>query len=259
MNLFHAILLDKAERTFAAYGRAELAATCRGRAKLIRESIRRDFWDAGQGLYVDGTLKGQPCGSFSEHANYLALLCGLGSDGRQTAILRALHDPQRVGDIIQASPPFMFWPPSALFAVGEDKAALDMLRTRYARFFVNGGETFWEEWSWLIGGNGWGARYRGLAQSCAGSPAWFLLTEVLGVKPTAAGFATFEIVPHPSGLAWAEGVVPSPKGDIPVKWKRDGEKFNLEVAVPEGTEATVQLPGSDKKTALRPGVHVLNN
>lgn len=259
VNLFHAILLGRAARTFAAYGREDLANDCRDRARRIGESVRRDFWSAEQGLYVDGTLKGRPCGSFSEHANYLALLCGLGLDGRQPRILQHLRDPQHVGEIVQANAPFMFWPPAALFFIGEDLAALDMLRTRYARFFVHGDETFWGEWSWLIGGNGWNSRYRSLAQNGAGSPAWFLLTEVLGVKPTAAGFVTFEIVPHPGDLVWAEGVVPSPKGDIPVKWRRDGDQFTIEVTVPKGTSATVRLPGSEKKTVLRPGSHVLNN
>ena len=258
-NLLHAVLLRKAARTFAAFDKPDLAKAYATRADQICEVVRRDFWDEKQGLYVDGMLAGKPCGSVSEHANYLALLCGLDSEGRQARILQSLNDPERVGEIIQCSPGFMIWPLAGLYAAGEDKQALDLMRRRYARFFVNGGDTFWEEWSWLIGGNGWGARYRSLAQNGTGSPAWFLLTEVLGVKPTAAGFATFEIVPHPSGLAWAEGVVPSPKGDIPVKWKRDGEKFTLEVTVPEGTEATVRLPGSDKKTVLRPGFHTLNN
>lgn len=242
VNLLHVALLDRAARTFEAYGKPDQAAVYRARAEQIKESVRRDFWVADQGLYTDGLLKGSPCGSVSEHANYLALYCGLGDGGRQAEILKSLRDPDRVGSIIQVGPPFMIWPLAALFKVGEDKAALDMMRSRYARFFVDGGDTFWEGWSWLIWRNGWQSSYRSFAQNGAGSPAWFLLTEVLGVKPLKPGFAEFEIDPKPGGLKWAEGVVPSPAGDIPVRWEQKKDLFEVSVTVPQGTQARVRLP-----------------
>jgi hypothetical protein len=118
-------------------------------------------------------------------------------------------------------------------------------------------ETFCETWSWSSAHGDWNTRYRSLAQNGAGSPAWYLATEVLGVKPTGPGFAEFEIRPQPGGLEWAEGVVPSPKGDIPVRWEKRGEKYTLEVTVPKGTKATAFLPGSKKPVKLKPGVHKL--
>jgi hypothetical protein len=64
-----------------------------------------------------------------------------------------------------------------------DTRRLDLCRKRYSRFYrdSDSGGTFWEEVSYLLGGHTWGARYRSLAQNGAGSPAWLLLTEILGV------------------------------------------------------------------------------
>jgi hypothetical protein len=108
----------------------------------------------------------------------------------------------------------------------------------------------------LLGQSGWHARYRSLAQNGAGSPAYHLLTQVLGVTPTAPGFTEFEIRPQLGDLEWAEGVVPSPKGDIPVRVQKKGGKLLLATTVPEGTAATVLWP--DGKTERRnPGKHVL--
>jgi hypothetical protein len=141
-----------------------------------------------------------------------------------------------------------------LYAVGEDKAALDMMRSRYSRFLRMGIDTFSEHWTWTSASGDWNTRYRSLAQNAAGSPAWFLATKVLGVTPTAPGFAAFEIRPQLGDLEWAEGVVPSPKGDIPVRVEKKAGALSLTVTVPEGSSATVIWPDG-RTEQLSPGSH----
>jgi hypothetical protein len=92
-------------------------------------------------------------------------------------------------------------------------------------------------------------------------PAFLLATEVLGVKPLKPGFAEFEIAPKPCDLKWAEGVVPSPAGDIPVRWERQKNRFEISVTVPQGTQARIDLPpgksclvdGKESKEAVHAG------
>ena len=43
-----------------------------------------------------------------------------------------------------------------------------------------------------------------------------LTTDLLGVTPTGPGFQTCRIRPHPGVLDWANGVIPTPHGDIQV-------------------------------------------
>ena len=243
VNLFHVLLLRKAAIAFESYGEASSAAEYRSRAEMLRRRILAHYWDESQGLYLDGTLHGVPNTTFSEHANYLALLEGLGGNGRADRILAALNHPSQVGKIVQAGPPFMLWPPAALFSLGQATAAFEIVRQRYSRFFKSGVGTLWEEWSYLIGGNGWGSRYRSVAQNGAGSPAWLMATEVLGIKPSAHGFEEFTVQPQRGDLEWAQGVVPSPAGDVQVSWRMEAAgRYSLKVSVPMGTMARVHLP-----------------
>ena len=102
----------------------------------------------------------------------------------------------------------------------------------------------WEERSLFVSprDGDWLPRYRSVAQSAAAVPAYLLSTEVLGVKPTRPGFAEFAVHSSRGGLAWAEGVMPSPAGDIAVRWQSADDRFELAVTVPPGTRATVHLP-----------------
>ena len=74
--------------------------------------------------------------------------------------------------------------------------------------------TAWE----AIGGGGSIDGYERAASSLASGwstgalPA--LTNDVLGVRPTGPGFSTFDALPHPAGLAWAQGRVPTPAGAI---------------------------------------------
>ena len=95
-----------------------------------------------------------------------------------------------------------------------------------------GATTWWEQFnpknSWC---HGWSA-----------GPTYFLSAEVLGVKPRAPGFRRFEVKPGIGDLQWAQGVMPTVRGDIPVSWKRDEGTFHLKVTVPKGCKAEVAIP-----------------
>jgi hypothetical protein len=259
INLEYVYLLRRAAEVAGLFGEAAKAQQWRDAAEIVCQSIDDTFWDDSVGLYRDGSLNGTLCPNFSTHANYLALACGLGDDGRKERILAELNNPARAGEIIDFGAPFYFWPHEALFSVGEAQAALDLMRNRYSRFYrsPNGEDTFWEEATYLAGWHSWRPCYRSLAQLGSGSPAWFLHREILGVKPTRPGFAEFTVEPKPCDLTWAEGVVPSPAGDIPLRWEKSGDGFSLTITVPEGTVANVKLPGSDDVQTLNPGRHML--
>lgn len=71
---------------------------------------------------------------------------------------------------------------------------------------------------------------------------------VLGVQPTTPGYATFEIrPPNVSSLTWANGIVPTPKGQLRVEWNRDGAVWTARVWVPKGLSGTIVFPGQEPK------------
>jgi len=53
--------------------------------------------------------------------------------------------------------------------------------------------------------------------------------------------------PHPGGITWARGLVPTPHGPLSVQWQTGttgGEpSFTLRVTVPTGTRGQIAVPG----------------
>ena len=74
------------------------------------------------------------------------------------------------------------------------------------------------------------------------SPLVQMSSRILGVSPASPGMKTITIRPQICDLTWAKGTVPTPQGDVAVAWKREGDKFSLDVTVPAGAEAEVILP-----------------
>jgi hypothetical protein len=69
--------------------------------------------------------------------------------------------------------------------------------------------------------------------------------DLLGVSPTAPGFAKFAVTPPRTGLPSASGTVPTPFGPISVAWNQPkSSEFTIDVTVPADTTATVSMPAS---------------
>ena len=66
---------------------------------------------------------------------------------------------------------------------------------------------------------------------------------ILGIQPTSGGFATFDVRPETGGLTFAEGTVPTVKGDIVLRWEKNADgRFALAVNVPANTRASIHIP-----------------
>ena len=73
---------------------------------------------------------------------------------------------------------------------------------------------------------------------------------MLGVIPTAPGYASFDVTVPLHALSYASGSVPTPHGPIDVAWSRPptaSQPFDVNVTVPANAEATIRIPA----TALR--------
>lgn len=268
-NLFFVLLLRGLADAESAAGNSQAEADCRRTADGIAAKVYELFWVPERGLYADALANGRPVTKqFSEHANALALLAGLGKDGRSEIILKNLAAV--APDLVQCDAPFTHFLAQACFDAGRDDLAVGYLRERFRRMLLlQSNPTLWEERSYMTslrsGTWAWLPRYRSVAQSASAVPAFLLSTEVLGVKPLKPGFAEFQVAPKCGGLEWAEGVVPSPAGDIPVRWERQKDRFEISVTVPQGTQARIELPpgksclvdGKESKEAETGGRYVV--
>ncbi|MCX6983340.1 MAG: hypothetical protein NT118_01125 [Lentisphaerae bacterium] len=120
------------------------------------------------------------------------------------------------------------------------------IRENWGSMLNAGSDTFWEapvkNPEYRIDG----AADRFIGEShCHGwtaGPTYALLSEVVGIKPTAPGFREFEVKPRLGNLAFVKGVVPTPMGLIAVSINRTGARFELVILIPEGSQANISLP-----------------
>ena len=96
----------------------------------------------------------------------------------------------------------------------------------------------WEAWDMKYKPNqdwnhAWGA-----------APANLLPRYALGARPLTPGWTRALIRPHPGALTNAEGKIPTPRGPVAVRWER-GDRFRMQLELPPGTTAQVQLPGAE--------------
>jgi alpha-L-rhamnosidase len=138
------------------------------------------------------------------------------------------------------SPWFLFFTLETLFNEGLANDALTILREQWNRMLEKGATTFWETFPGQIGAGHWS---RSLCHGWSAAPAYFLTTQVLGVKPAAPGYAKIRIAPQPFNLRWAEGIVPTPRGPVTVSWRvNDAGKLDLQYDAPPGCDVEVVLP-----------------
>jgi alpha-L-rhamnosidase len=222
----------------------------------LRDAFNRELWDARAGLYRDGKpfLNHNPTSpdflppdrdieTHSPHVNALAVLYDLAPREEQAKILaRILGSPGPVGGGNEAAgsqdlqgklnvqPYFMHF----VFAAEAHAGVLGLYaREQLARWVVNPQtQTFQEMWGRGDWSHGWG-----------GTPLIQMSSHVLGVSPASPGYATVALAPHPLGLTFAKGTVPTPGGDVAVSWTRSAESFTYEVTLPAGAKGLLNLDG----------------
>jgi alpha-L-rhamnosidase len=218
----------------------------------IAEAFERELWVEEKGLYRDGkpfqssVKPGQwlpadkDIETFTAHLNFLAVLYDLAPQHRHAAIVeRAI-----TAENFTCQPYFMHFVFDALQHAGlfEKHAPAQLRRWKV----VEETQSLREMWDRGDLSHSWGA-----------TPLYQLSARVLGVRPIAPGFQRFVVAPQPCDLTWASGTVPTPHGAIVVAWKRQGVRFSLQLTVPRGCQAEVQLPGSQQKRLVGEGKHRL--
>jgi alpha-L-rhamnosidase len=115
-----------------------------------------------------------------------------------------------------------------------------------------GATTVWEDWHGVSAN---GKPHLSLNHYSKGAVVSFLHRYVAGIDLLDNAYRRFRIRPRPGGgITWAEAAHESPHGRVESSWRIDGDRFQLRVTVPPGTEATVTLPGGRSET-VAPGTY----
>ena len=212
----------------AEVGDQRMAARCRALARKLRRSIRAHFWLSSKQAFGETRSHGVTSALVTASTQICALRAGLFP--KPTKISRNVLVPPF--DWISTGTPWM-WSLGAVEACANGHAAevYSGIARHWGRMLDLGATAAWEIFE---GRYREGAPSRSWCHGWSSGPAWLLPAFALGVRPTAPGWREVIIAPQPGGMLWAEGVVPTPHGDIRVRWEMRYGKLFLDYEVPPG-------------------------
>ncbi len=240
-NAFYCHALGQMAFLAIALGKRDDAVDLETKARSVRNSFHRAFFDSSRSVYIDG----EGSNHASLHANMFALAFGLVPAEHSAAVADFVVARGMACSVYGAQ--YLL---EALYATGRDKDALRLMTAKGERSWWNmikqGSTMTMEAWSAAVKPNltwnhAWGA-----------APANIISRYILGVRPTEPGSTRLLVAPQPGSLKWARGKVPTAQGAVSVEI-RNAEVFTMGIDLPQGTTADIALPRRKNGTALLDG------
>jgi len=148
----------------------------------------------------------------------------------------------------------------ALSSGGHVSTAYDLLLERECPSWLyqveQGATTVWERWDSLLpDGTVNPGQMTSFNHYALGAVADWMHRVIGGLAADAPGYRRIRFAPRPGGgLTSASARQLTAYGEAAISWRIDGGRLHVEVTVPVGTEAVLDLEGADEET-LQPGSH----
>jgi alpha-L-rhamnosidase len=235
-----------------ALGMARAARGYRARSLKAAAALHAHHWDAARGVYVDCvdpvTLDQEP--RVSQHGNAAIALWADMPSARMATALDRITDADRL--TFTAAPPiaptgetldeqdgvvlantfYSHFVYEALAKHGRLADAIALMRARFGPMLARGGTTLWESFEPTAS----------LCHAFSASPTWQLSRHVLGVYPVEPGYKVIGVCPDLAGLDHAEGVFPTPVGDVRVCLRTCEGGFSAVIEGPKAVPLRVSAP-----------------
>ncbi len=250
LNAGYAAMLDAmAEMGVALNKPSGETEARRRRAAEIRDTLRRLHWVADRGLFADSHLDGRPSPIFSVLTNAYAVLLGVADAEQTQSIAREVFTTN--APLTQPTPLDIGFIAEGLIRAGAVDETLRMLVARFAPMVSDGdvptvGECWIEAQSTAETVN-----FGHIHDSACGIIAT-LQEVVLGVSPTAPGYARCRLQPRLGGLSWVKGVAPTPHGAVRVSCDQTTPgQLTCDVGTPVELPTELVLPWRPGQSALQ--------
>jgi hypothetical protein len=228
----YATALRQAGEVARWIGEPDAVERLNARYLRLRAAARDTFWN---GVFFRENILDAPYGS--RLGNALAVLAGFAGDSEEPALGECLAG----GTLADCSFFGMYFVRQALWRLGRCDFAGEM--APWFRMLDYGLTTWAEDTSF----------WRSLCHGWSSNPSIDLYTRILGVRPTEPGFRTARIQPALKHFESASGAVMTPHGAIHVAW--DVASGEIEVIVPKGVTATLELDSAEPARVLGEGKH----
>jgi len=223
-------------------------------AATKRDQAAAQLTAAAQAHLLDPTT-----GTFGSRwqVNSMAILSGAATPAQVPAIWSTVLT--QTADASFREPPitpfYNYYVLSAMASSGHRTEALAWIRKYWGGMVREGATSFWEAYDthWptnnphvSLQADGTSGYYVSLAHGWSSGPTSWLMEEILGIHPTAAGFRTATLRPDLAGLTWARGKEPTPHGPIAIDLKPN----HTIVTLPAGVELSVLVPISPGHSSI---------
>lgn len=225
-------------------GHASDAAMYEALAGRIRTSMIHRLYRPEQGCFLDGLYQdGSPSAHAAQHATAYALACGVYDSPEMAHQMAAFLAAQGA---IKMSVFGAFFLLEGLYATDHAEVATPLL----CHTDTTEGARSWAYMLDVLGATvtteAWNKRNKGnmtLSHPWGAAPAFCITGGIFGIRPTAPGFARFDIRVRPHGLSKAALSMPTLRGCITVAFEATAPgSLSASVTVPCNTQATLYLP-----------------
>ena len=237
LNLQYLLALRYAQKMAEMTNLKELERDCRYRADKLFTAIKTILYDRHEGMIWDGIdNEGRVVKAQSPHTAALAILLDIFPESHDKFLEQALLpliNSKEVRSSYMPSSFFIYYIFEALKHKEVKQEIIDCIRRWWGQWVDEGLSTVPENWDWK--------RQRGNGSLChawTAHPLAHFQEIILGVKQTAPAWKSVSFRPCAVKGQKAEGVVPTPYGNIKCGWDWTGSELIKHIEVPEGT--TVQ-------------------
>ena len=229
LNLWLLEALDKLALLYAAAGRKAEAKPFEAWSKRLRASLQKLI--SKEGLLADGyDEKGKIVAKYSIHSQTLALLTGLSPKHEKVMLEKRLLPYLRGEETFEAMPS-SYWVTYVLTELatrGHGAEVVAFIKKHWTKMAEHG--TTWETFEPMRGNESF-------SHAWSAHPLFHLMQILGGIRQTAPGWKTITFDPSFLGDS-LECTVPTPLGPIQSSWKRQGEKYDVELKLPKSITAT---------------------
>jgi len=196
----------------------------------------------------------QPDGAYGPRwqTNAMAVISGVAGtteyDAIWSKVLSHVGEQSYLDNII--TPHYGEYVLDAMATMGHRREAMQWIRQYWGGMIDEGATSFWEAYdpSWpkanfhsSLQADGVTGYFSSLAHGWSAGPSYWLMEQVLGIVPTAAGFSRVSIRPDLVDLDWARGTEPTPNGLLMIDI-RNQHGLQVKLDLPPGVEAHVSMP-----------------
>ena len=208
----------KGELHFAKLlGKEADAAQITAMMTRISDALNETYW-TGAGYKTPGHTD-----VTDDRVQALAVVAGIVSPDKYPAILKVFSEEYHATTYMQR------YVLEALCLMGRPDLAQERMHKLYPTVMKPDGTTLWEHWNFDGTNN----------HAWAGGAVTVMGEYFAGVRPTSAGYKTFQVEPQMGTLKHIETLIPSAAGPIELVLDRRGKTISMTLTVPDGALATV--------------------